>query len=475
MIRTFLSYSAVALVVQLMTGLLTKFAEIYFIAGTLGDTGLGEYKHFMLVLELSAGVFIVGMDHALVRFVHQAEKNYGRFLSFFASYASAVTLLGVATAFLFRDEIRAATFLAFLTLGPFVTAEIGKIIFRARLEKKREFGFLAAQSLIWSLGCMATVPYWPNDLVPIGWTIAAVGGVGAAIYFVLWNTESEDGRPKLCSRPFSPEYSGLWASYRPLWIAGAAFLANIHIQSLCVDRLMSVRHLGQWAFVHGVMVFVQKPLMLVQRATLPIFSRDKSQLYSGFRQLVRFNLLSFPVLGLSILAVYPWLLSFDRFKDFNQTWDLLACLIAVLPIMAVEFLVASLSMAMDLPKNNRNAHVFAALINVPASYLLVSQFGLIGAGFGAALYTLVFGAAMFLAVHRQLPEYVRFVLRFLPIALFAYWGGILLIRQMENHVLAGIIAILGYIILSRLGRVWTPEDVANVLSWVKTPKNPEDE
>ena len=235
MLRKLLSYSAIGFVVQLTTGLLTKIVEMFIVAEVLTREELGDYRHFILILEVCSGFFVVGIDHSLVTFINATKENYGRFLRLFSLYGLVISTIFVVVALGFSGTISAATFLGLVTVGPFVFLELGKVVFRSRLEKRQEFGFLMFQSLAWSLGVAVALPIFGHRLVPIWCTLLGVlpGAVLMAVIF--WRRAREEQGRGITLSPFAAEYSPLWRSWWPLWIAGVAFLANTHVVNLLVD------------------------------------------------------------------------------------------------------------------------------------------------------------------------------------------------------------------------------------------------
>jgi O-antigen/teichoic acid export membrane protein len=407
MLRKLLSYSAGAFLVQAVTGLLTFGAEM-FTAKELTESQYGEYKHYFLVYSLLAGPFIIGFDHALVTYVNRRPENYARFIRLLLAYCallSAASFLAAAGA---MPIAASSTVWGIACVGPFTLVSLGYIVLRAHLRVRYELALLGFQSLFWSLGSLAFIRVVRSEILPIGLSAASFLISGAVMIGIFVRDLRRDGAPAPRLRPFAPEYRELWTSYAPLWVAGAAFLANAQIVALVIDRTLGRVELAMWGFVSATMVFINRPLQIVQRVTLPIFTSEKGDLLDGFRQLVRMNLLVFPLLAIGLLGLHPLIVGVAGLEKYEDSWLLLAVVVATAPSMAVEYLVATVSMARDLPRQNRNAHVITALINVPASFVLVRFFGLPGAAAATAFQAALFGGMMFWFTRRSLREYVSF-------------------------------------------------------------------
>lgn len=468
MLKKFASYGSVAFGVMLFSGILTKFAEAK-VGDRLTREEFGAYWHFILVLELLSGFFIVGIDHALVTFINREEGNHPRFVRLLLSYGVALTAVMLAAGFLLRSAglVGPMTALGIMSVGPFVLAELGKITFRAKLDKRREFGFLLVQSLMWSLGCLALIDVFPVDVTPVLLHFLAILLISTGIALVLAPTARADGSGTFCLRPFGAEYGSLWQQYRPLWIAGAAFLANTHVQTLMVDRMQARDGLAEWRFISIMLMFLHRPIMLIQRAALPIFTQDKEDVYDGFRKLVRLNLLFFPLLAIFVLGAYPFVLSYGTLSKYDGTWVYLAIVVSATPFMSTEFLVGTLSMALDKPRNVRNAHCLTAAINVPVAFVLIRQLEILGAALSTAFYVMLFCATMFWFSRKDLGEYVVFATRKLLVAGPALWGASALIALADDlyeTFFMTCIAGIAYLAAAWMVGVWNVENVRWIVS-----------
>ncbi len=464
MLRQLLSYTAVAFLVQIVTGVLTKLVELFVVAEILSQAELGAYRHFLLVLEVTAGLFIVGMDHSLVTYIHARVGNLGRYLRFLFLYGGTVAAVFGLAALALKGRVSAPTILALVAVGPFVFMELGKIVFRSRLEKRAEFGFLLFQSLTWSLGCLVVLPRVQNELVPIWCALAGtIPGAVMMAWIFARRSRRENGDGPAPLRPFGADYTSLWRSWRPLWVAGLAFLGNQHVVNIVVDRSMTRADFGRWGFVLTALTLLQRPLLIVQRATLPIFSAAKEQIPDGFRKLVRINLLLFPLLCLGVLTVWPLILSYGTLGEkYGDTWIYLALPVAVIPVMAVEFLAATASMALGHPKNNRDAHVLTVLINVPCSILLIGHYGILGAALATALYVVIFASMIFRFVARDLPDLVGFAVARLAPSLLGLWSAIYAMNVLGRPQVWGWVMMPAYVLWARIVGLWSPSQ----LIWV---------
>ena len=459
MLRKLLAYTAGAFVTQTITGLLSYFAELS-VADALSKEEFGAYRHFLLVYSLAAGPFVVGADHALVTFVNRRAENYAPFVRLLLSYALALTLAFAVAASILRSHVEASTAWALAVTGPFVFGQLGYILFRARLRLRYEFALLLGQSLVWSLGSLVLIRFYRHELLPIALASASFLIVALVMAAIFRRDATAGGAALLTFRPFAPDYEDFWRSYRPLWFAGIAFLANTQIVGLLIDRKLGKAELAMWGLVNSMMLFIQKPVQMVQRAALPVFSSEKGDILHGFRQLVRLNLLVFPLLAIAVLGAYPLVLRFGTLSKYADTWPYLAVVIGASPVMAVEFLVAAVSMAMHLPRQNRNAHVLAAIVNVPLSWFLVARFGLWGAAAATAGYTLIFGALMFWFTRRELAPFVAFAAKMLAGAIVVLMASILVLAFAPDRTLYAPIAAAVYIAGSYVVGVWRPDHIA---------------
>ena len=117
-------------------------------------------------------------------------------------------------------------------------------------------------------------------------------------------------------------------------------------------------------------------------------------------------------------------------------------------------------MAMHLPRQNRNAHVLAAIVNVPLSWFLVARFGLWGAAAATAGYTLIFGALMFWFTRRELAPFVAFAAKMLAGAIVVLMASILVLAFAPDRTLYAPIAAAVYIAGSYVVGVWRPDHIA---------------
>lgn len=469
MLGRLLRYAGSAFMIQTITGLLTYVAEMY-VAGSLTELQYGEYKHYFLIYSLIAGPFIVGFDHGLITYVTKEEKNYGAFLRLLLPYCFFVSALCLLAAFVSTAIAAPSTVWGIACVGPFVFISLGYITLRAHWRVKQEFALLCAQSLAWSLGSLIMIRFFKSEMVPIALSAGTFAVTTTIMTTIFIRDLAKEKRSWATAHPFGAEYKSFWTSFGPLWIAGAAFLVNNQITAGFIDGTLGRVELGMWGVVGTTMLFIAKPLQIIQRITLPILSREKGEIFTGFKHLVQLNLLFFPLLAIGVLGAYPLLLSFKGLGKYSSTWPLLAVVIAASPSMAVEFVVAAVSMARNLPHNNRNAHVLTACFNVPITWILVKFWGLWGAALSQAVYTILFGGTMFWFTRKDLPEFVRFAVKNLAAALVALVGAILLMAYASSATLAALPAMALYLFLSWIFGVWRWREFAELLKRSPQPK-----
>jgi O-antigen/teichoic acid export membrane protein len=468
-LRKLLTYFSLALAVQLGTGVLTKIVELLVIGDALTTEQFGEYRHYLLVVELGAGAFYFGFDHGLVTFINKGPRNYPLFVRFFLAYALVLGLVSLLAAFITSRFEGFSSTLAVGTIGLFVVAELGKLTFRARMKKGWELTLLALQSMTWSLGCGISVLLWdkPEVIQPgeawlptslsIWWHFAGIALVAAFTLAILGRRMLKEGQGLFEFRPRGEAYAPLWLDYRPLWLAGFAFVLNIKIVELVVDGFLGREAFGRYGYVTSMMLFIHRPLALVQRAALPLFTRHPDEVPKGFRQMVRLNLTIFPLIALGMLGVYDLLLQYKTLSKYADTWPLLALLVAAAPSFTVEYLVATAAMSKGLARNTKRANVTAFFINVPMATLLVWGFshvgigpwnaGLVGAALSAMFYPFIFGVLMLWYNRIDLPDYVRFAAW--SILRSTFWLGVAIafLFTVDDHLLwfpvAGLIYLAG--------------------------------
>ncbi|MEE9391479.1 MAG: hypothetical protein V3W41_03140 [Planctomycetota bacterium] len=479
MLKALLKYFSLAVLVHLITGVLTKVVELLVLGGALTEAQFGVYQHYLLVVEMSAGVFIVGMEHALVTFINRAPENYLRFLAFFVRYGAFALLLGALAAAFAYQRYSTATVLALVALGPFIIAELGKLIFRARLEQAWELSLQGLQSLLWSLGCALSVWLWakPQGLengvawlpswLPLAWALAGTVLTALIVGFVLSRrlrelTKTAPAKPDF----FGTAYQPFWADYRQLWLGGMAFLLNIQVVKLAVDHTLGNVALGRYGYVMSVMLFIHKPLALVQRAALPLFTRLPEEVPAAFRSLVRINLTVFPLLAVFVLGGYDYLLKIPSLQKWDGTWPYLAIVISSAPMFSVEYLVATVAVARGLAANTRRANVTALFVNLPLAWFLVTQYGLMGAASAALAYPMLFGILMFWFNRRDLPSYVKFAAVAILRALFWLWAAISLLWWLGEPGKWFPLAALIYLGGSLLTGLWSPAEIRHAFGYL---------
>lgn len=482
MLRKLLDYFSLALVVHLITGGLTKIVELLVIGSALTTEQFGDYQLYVTVVELAAGVFIVGFDHALITYINREEGNDRRFIRLFLAYGLLLSTTFGAAGALALGVVDLPVALGLAAVGPFVTAELGKLIFRARLEKAWELSLQGAQSLTWSVGSALTVMAywlivpdadrdpeggWAPAWVPIFWGITSCLGTALAAALVL--RKRLHGAPEAEGRldPFGARYAALWMDYRPIWLGGVAFIVNIQIAKLITEIEVGREALGRLGYVAAVMTFFHKPLALVQRAALPLFTQFPDEVPGAFRNLIRINHTAFPLLAIAILAAYDLMLRFPGPDKFADTWIYLAIIISPAPIFTAEYLVATVAVARGHARNTKTANIRALFVNVPLSFLLVHAFGLAGAAIASAAYPALFAALMIFGNRRELPEYAGFAARSIVRATLWIWAAIGLMWWSGEPLLWSPVAAAVYLAGSVLTGLWTPDQLRHARAMVR--------
>lgn len=390
-IRT--SKNTAMLLAGTLTRMIASFAFVIYCADQMGVEGFGKYSiaiHFFeLFLSLTATAAGILLTRDLARWPRHAQQLFTSavLLVLLLWMLAPACLWCVGASFNYSADTRAALLISSLALIPAAVCSIAEAAFVA----KERAEYVTLGTAIESIGRIVL----SVCVLAMGYGLLALVGVlffvRAAMLIAYLRGLSKVG---LLGWSFHPRRTRrFFARWRVFagenWMATIYTSLDIIVLSWITGEVAAGLYSAAWKIVRLGSVFAKS----YTTAIFPVMSRMYSQSRESFSQLHQHSIRVMCVIALPAIAfisVVPDRVIGLLFKEeFSEASAVLQVLIWVLLIEFLNPFLSHILFAQGKQRQSMHVAGISLAVNSIATYLLVTQFGAVGAALGTVLGGLV--------------------------------------------------------------------------------------
>lgn len=481
-LRKLLGYAAY------MFGANTLTALLNFGVSALGMTtrpkeAFGDYALYMLIYSVANGVFIFGANATIQRYAANDDQHRRRFLKWMYSLFLGLFLVTGVLAYGLYLGLGTHVALAALGLPWVVTYWYGRYLLRSRLDARREARLMVIASLSNTVFQFLLLTFTAErDALIYGDFLALVVSGLAALISV----------PRGLQVPYREVWRvavppGFWREVLrftwPLWLSGQVFTAKAQLQGIWTGARLGPGPMGSLQSLTTMWQFAAKPIEYLGQAALPGLvsaGADRDKLY---RELLRFCLVSLPVVGLCVSGGIPVVFQVIdwAYLSFGGQGQPLAIKYAEVPLLmlipslalpftAIEMVTNQYSVAVGRPKTVFYAQLVNVAVMVVALLPLASAYGLYGVVLTGFLGELGNGLTFVVVLYKEHRDSMKSALRWGIWATVATALGLAVIYSTRDHALGFLAvapAVLLYAALMALGGLLVKSDGERIIRAVR--------
>jgi O-antigen/teichoic acid export membrane protein len=269
----------------------------------------------------------------------------------------------------------------------------------------------------------------------------------------------------------------------PLWLSGQVFTAKAQLQGIWTGARLGPGPMGSLQSLTTMWQFAAKPIEYLGQAALPGLvsaGADRDKLY---RELLRFCLVSLPVVGLCVSGGIPVVFQVIdwAYLSFGGQGQPLAIKYAEVPLLmlipslalpftAIEMVTNQYSVAVGRPKTVFYAQLVNVAVMVVALLPLASAYGLYGVVLTGFLGELGNGLTFVVVLYKEHRDSMKSALRWGIWATVATALGLAVIYSTRDHALGFLAvapAVLLYAALMALGGLLVKSDGERIIRAVR--------
>jgi len=450
MLSSFLKYSSSLLMSNVFFGLLSFLATMVS-AKILTKSQFGEFNHYVLIYSSVSSLILSGSNSYLVYFINiNRSKNLELAKKIVMQFFFILLLLTIICVFSFWLNVSVFEKLSIIAIALNVLIVLSALIFRSGMNPVGEITVRSSVSLINTSFFLGFIFLYKNESVPVFADFLSLLIVAIILSFFFIKSIK---LKKIFFNPFGEEYSALWGSFRPLWLAGALFSLNTYFKSLFVDYYLGIDELAIMSFVMAVWMLVMRPIEMFQRSILPALTYHEANIDDEFL-IMRFSCFMFTLIGISVASIYTMFLSTFGYYEYSVTLEYFCVLCFGLPVMSVEFILASLSVARGHHKVNRESMLWSVCIVIPVGLLLIYRFSLMGAFITVPLFAYLYCSFLMFNLRLKLTQSVNHLMVLVLSSFVPMVSSLITVLYFQGAWMSTM-AIPVFILTSRFFRMWS--------------------
>jgi O-antigen/teichoic acid export membrane protein len=426
------------------------------VAKTLSKEALGAYSYYNTLLILGGAILAFGLKRSIAKEVaaRKEERYFAPLVAAVMTMMAAASLALTGAALLLHQQIDWIYVLILIGVGPATLFEIATATLRGQFDQKREVGAIMIAVIIQAVCITLLIFLTHNTRAPVwGLTIAYVMlSLGILIYFK--GRYAAHWQPRqLWQEYHSIEFRTLLVFSAPLWMSDILGIVGQQADQLIVQGQLGFSVLAEYAAAYTFIGLMDQPMTILSRVFLVTFAGGYYHELKQYKQVASLNLLLFSLIGLGLIAISVPLTPILFTSEYTLVPTLVMILTVSSVINSMEVINSSLTIARDYPQANRDAKLWSTAIYIPAAFLLVARFGVIGAAWSNVVswagYTLIHAIYM----RKMLPNHSVNAIRTLLLgcALYLITIYVLWLGKSPWLVLAVIPIYLG---VGQLLRLW---------------------
>ncbi|MDQ6804107.1 MAG: flippase [Actinomycetota bacterium] len=352
------------------------------LAHELGQQGFGEWSTIFAVIQIATIFTDFGLEQVAVRRAAadpSRESDWiGALVSLRLAIAAPIMLVtaGVLVLIAETSDMRIAG--AVMSLVLIASAPTGfRATFQLRLRNSLSMVVLTVNSVLWTAG-VVLIAARDGGLVPFAIAFVFAAAVSSAVNAVLALRIS-----KVNLRTSVALWRELARVALPLGIAGVMITAYVRLDQILLFVIAGARDAGLYGAAYRILDQSQFIPLAVVTTLFPIISaawpRDAERVRMLSQTILDYlSLLSFPVLGFSIVAAKPFMEALFG-HGFAAAAPALPLLMAAFVCISLAHLGGSMLLVLGFERRLLTYSIVALVINVVLNVILIPPFGFVAA------------------------------------------------------------------------------------------------
>ncbi|MFH0775331.1 MAG: oligosaccharide flippase family protein [bacterium] len=394
-----------------------SFGVTLMLIKVITKEALGKLGFFVAFYTLGNSILSFGMERTIVKYVGEGRIHKAKIIKIIFLLTGIISIFTILGGIMIYSFNKLWAF-SLLMITPCLFCSFSVSIFRGEFARNKEIKFNLVCSLLNSGITLILLLFFKNELAPILGQIFSYYICAIFLLFYLLSKVKGDDRCSINTSDWSWIKEMAKFSF-PLWIAILCATANRTADKFILQGFLGFSLLGEYYLSQQFFQFIDKPIANLSQALLGGLSISGIKSLSTYQRLISFNLVLFPSVALLTTGILPVLLKILN-KDFPCVAPIFALLSVCFVAKSIEVVNTVSTIVKNYPQANQNTHLITFLINIPTLLILVSCFGIYGAGFGVITFWFLY---IFIHMHfmkKILPEYVSLGLRMCIKALLFY-------------------------------------------------------
>ena len=372
---------------------LLLFVLLLLVARFLGPVSLGKYSFAVAIAAVLTAIVELGLDNLTVREVARDKKlseKYSKhsFIARIILSAILLTILFLVILFFgYWDDVFIILTISVYALMKTVSMSF-KTVFRAHERMEFEAMPLTAAAVIVAfLGGIFLYSGFGINGVGIAFMLGGIFELGISILFF---RRMFSGKKVSWDTGF---FKKIMANATPFWVSALLIAVYFATDIVMLSFLLGSEKVGIYSAAYRPIIatlFIAGPIFTSLYPKLSQFSKQKKEFNRIFWKSIKLFLgISLPITLISIVFSQELVLLLYGI-GFNESVNVFRIL-GLLPVfLFANLLVSGVLNAKDKQKTNMKIFFLVTIINIGMNFILIKEFGLIGAGYATIISQIVF-------------------------------------------------------------------------------------
>lgn len=465
MFKKIATYSVGLYAVTIFASIL-RVALRSIIAKSLGKEAFGTFSYFTSAQTLGVSLLAFGMVRSLAKHVAASAKENKEYDLVVNAILAIVIFLSIAlagVALLLLNYVDWVWVWLLISIGPSAIFTIAQATLRGQFDRNRELTAAFLNVIFQGIGVAIFVLLFPSPKAPvIGLVVSNVVMAFAILVYFIYRRRTAWKLSAFRTIYASPEFKSLLILSAPLWLTEILAVISDQADVFVVQGQLGYVVLAEYGAAFTFIGLLSKPTSVLSRIFLVTFASGFYTDIEKYKQVASINSAFISTLGLAatVLAIPLTPVLFGA--DYTLAPLLTAILSVSFVFKSVEVLNTAFTIANDYPLANFYSKVWTLVIYLPAAFLLVHYFGVIGAAISNVIswgsYALIHAWYM----GKRLPEHAAHTTRHGLLGTTLYVS-VIAVVLLVNQIWFILLAVPLYLGLGHLLKLWNLRQVPDLV------------
>ena len=436
------------------------------IAKNLGQEAFGAYSYFTSAQDVGVSLLSFGLVRSLAKYVAASSKddiNYSPIVNsiFFIIIVISIFLTGIALAI--SNFVEWIWVYILISIGPYALFSIARATMRGQFERNRELLLAFVNVVVQGAGVAVFVIFFPSTQSPV--IGLAMGNilVAAGIFFYFFTRDRMSWYFVSIQNSFkSDSFRSLMVLSSPLWLTEILAVIGDQADTLIVQGQLGYAVLAEYGAAFTFIGLLSKPTSVLSRIFLVTFASGHYTDFEKYKQVTSLNSAFISTLGLAATVVAIPLTPIIFTDEYVLAPLLTAILSVSFVFKSIEVLNTAFTIAVDYPQANLYSKLWTLAVYLPAAFILVSNFGVIGAAISNVISWSVYALIHAIYMKKKLPQHAAFTIRHSLIGSFLYTS-IVSVVFLVSKLWIVILAVPLYLGVGHMLKLWNLKQAPNLI------------